>query len=101
MSGLSILGSHAAGVVDGMVGMNVGEERSITTEVGDTWWEPDALRGVEVRADIKLNELFEWDLPEVCSCLFSPLWHIAGPHLQRTHSPSRCESAGKDSQRTS
>ncbi|CAL8467961.1 g7499 [Coccomyxa elongata] len=53
------------GVVEGMVGMNVGEERSITTEVGDTWWEPDALRGVKVRADIKLNELFEWDLPEL------------------------------------
>ena len=78
------VGCHAAGVVEGMVGMNVGEERSITTEVGDTWWEPDALRGVEVRADIKLNELFEWDLPEVRTCLVSPgSWHAAGPDSRR------------------
>ena len=54
-----------AGVVEGMVGMSVGDERAITTEVGDTWWEPDTLRGVEIRADIKLKELFEWELPEV------------------------------------
>ncbi len=47
------------------MGMKVGEERAITTSVGDTWWEPDSLRGVEVRADIELNELFEWELPEV------------------------------------
>ncbi|KAK9909292.1 hypothetical protein WJX75_000086 [Coccomyxa subellipsoidea] len=53
------------GIVEGMVGMTVGDERAITTQVGDTWWEPDTLRGVGIRADIKLKELFEWELPEL------------------------------------
>ena len=51
------------------MGMTVGDERAITTQVGDTWWEPDTLRGVGIRADIKLKELFEWELPEVHPCL--------------------------------
>lgn len=47
------------------MGMKIGEERSITTTVGDTWWEPDSLRGVELHAEFKLKELFEWELPAV------------------------------------
>lgn len=56
-----------AGVVDGLVGMSVGEERSIVSTVEDTWWEEKNLKGVDIRADISLVELFDWDLPEVWS----------------------------------
>jgi hypothetical protein len=52
-------------VVEGITGMSVGEERAITTTVGDTWWEPKSLEGVQVCAYITLTELFEWELPEV------------------------------------
>ena len=51
-----------------MLGMLVGEERSIVQKIPDTW-EPASLRGVEVRCEIRLNELFEWELPEVCLLL--------------------------------
>lgn len=53
------------GVVEGMVGMGPGEAREIATTVGDTWWEPEPLRGVDLRCDITLKEVFEWDLPQV------------------------------------
>jgi hypothetical protein len=48
-----------------MVGMGPGEAREIATTVGDTWWEPEPLRGVDLRCDITLKEVFEWDLPQV------------------------------------
>ena len=45
--------------------MVVGDERSIDSEFPETWHEPRSLRGVPCRCDIKVNELFEWDLPQV------------------------------------
>jgi hypothetical protein len=66
MWGNQCYAGHArAGVIAGMEGMTVGEERSISATIGDTWWEPGALRGVDTRCDVALKELFEWDLPEV------------------------------------
>ena len=43
----------------------VGDERSIETAFPQNWHEPESLRGVPCRCDVKVNELFEWDLPEV------------------------------------
>lgn len=48
-----------------MEGMVVGDERSIETAFPQNWHEPESLRGVPCRCDVKVNELFEWDLPEV------------------------------------
>ncbi len=53
-----------AGIVDGMEGMVVGDERKIDTAFPQNWHEPESLRGVPCRCTIKVNELFEWDLPE-------------------------------------
>ena len=44
--------------------MVVGDERSIDSVFPETWHEPQSLRGVPCRCDIKVNELFEWDLPQ-------------------------------------
>ena len=54
-----------AGVVEGIMGMNVGEKRALESVVGDAWWEPEGLAGVPVRCDVTLREIFEWDLAEV------------------------------------
>ncbi|KAK9835180.1 hypothetical protein WJX81_004039 [Elliptochloris bilobata] len=53
------------GIVAGMEGMVVGDERSIDSAFPQNWHEPQSLRGVPCRCDIKVNELFEWDLPEL------------------------------------
>ena len=61
----SLVSLHAhAGLVEGMEGMVVGDERSIDSVFPETWHEPQSLRGVPCRCDIKVNELFEWDLPQ-------------------------------------
>ncbi|CAL5219954.1 g1886 [Coccomyxa viridis] len=54
-----------AGVVEGIMGMNVGEKRALESVVGDAWWEPEGLAGVPVRCDVTLREIFEWDLAEL------------------------------------
>ena len=55
----------STGVVDGIMGMKAGEERSLTETVGGAWWEPDGLQNVAVRSEVVLREVFEWDVPEV------------------------------------
>ncbi|CAK0765119.1 hypothetical protein CVIRNUC_003226 [Coccomyxa viridis] len=54
-----------AGVVDGIMGMKAGEERSLTETVGGAWWEPDGLQNVAVRSEVVLREVFEWDVPDL------------------------------------
>lgn len=53
--------------MDGIMGLTVGEERTLESVVGDAWWEPEGLEGIPVRCDVSLKELFEWDVPEVSS----------------------------------
>lgn len=60
--------SWLAGIVDDMMGMTVGETRTIDQVVPDTWWEnglEEGLRGSKIQCDIQIRELFSWDLPEV------------------------------------
>ena len=54
-----------AGVVEGIMGMNVGDKRALESVVGDAWWEPEGFAGIPVRCDVTLREIFEWDVPEV------------------------------------
>lgn len=62
-----------AGIVAGMEGMVVGDERSIETAFPQNWHEPESLRGVPCRCDVKVNELFEWDLPEARGSALQPI----------------------------
>ena len=62
-----------AGVVDGIMGMNVGEERVLEQTVGDAWWEPEGLAGIPVRCDVALKEVFQWNVPEVSGRLLDRL----------------------------
>lgn len=53
-----------------MMGMEVGEERTVTVTLPQSW-EPEQLRGVQADCSVKVKEIFEWQLPEVChQCLF-------------------------------
>ena len=52
------------GIVDDLVGMNVGDSKSVQHVVPNAWWEFD-LRGSDIICDIKMRELFSWDLPQV------------------------------------
>jgi hypothetical protein len=56
------------GLVDGMLGMKVGDERTFTVTLPQTW-EPSQLRGVRADCTVKAKEVFEWQLPEVSCCL--------------------------------
>lgn len=47
-----------------MAGMVPGDVREITVTIPDTW-ETERLRGVPARCTVKVNEVFEWELPEV------------------------------------
>lgn len=58
--------------------MVVGDERSIDSVFPETWHEPQSLRGLPCRCDIKVNELFEWDLPQARPPCGVPL-RCAGP----------------------
>ena len=51
-----------------MVGMVTGETREVDITLPDTW-DPPQLRGVRVKCSATVNELFEWELPEVKTCL--------------------------------
>jgi hypothetical protein len=53
-----------SGLVAGMLGMAVGDERTVTVTLPQTW-EPAQLRGVRADCTIKVKEIFEWELPEV------------------------------------
>ena len=48
-----------------MEGMASGESRDVEITMPDTW-DPPQLRGVRVRCSVAVNEIFEWELPEVC-----------------------------------
>jgi len=50
--------------VDGLIGMSVGEERTVPVTFPDTW-EPEQLRGVKANCTVKAKEIFDWSLPEV------------------------------------
>ena len=41
-----------------------GDSREVEITLPDTW-DPPQLRGVRVRCSVAVNELFEWELPEV------------------------------------
>lgn len=56
--------SVIAGLVSGLLGVNVGEERTVPVTLPDTW-QPEQLRGVKANCTCKVQEIFEWDLPEV------------------------------------
>ena len=47
-----------------MVGMASGDSREVDITMPDTW-DPPQLRGVRVKCSVAVNELFEWELPEV------------------------------------
>ena len=69
-SGICVVGAmmgplQCTGVIEGIMGMDVGEEKGIETTVGDAWWEPEGLAGIPVRCDVALRETFEWNVPEV------------------------------------
>jgi len=51
------------GLVEGMVGMEVGQERSIPLTLPDSW-QPAELAGAAVTARVRLRELLAWQLPE-------------------------------------
>lgn len=67
------------GLVDGMLGMKVGEERTFTVTLPQTW-EPSQLRGVRADCTVKAKEVFEWELPEV-SCRSTPVSSRLQQHL--------------------
>lgn len=47
-----------------MAGMAPGDVREITVTIPETW-EMERLRGVPARCTVKVNEVFQWELPEV------------------------------------
>ena len=47
-----------------MLGMTVGEERTVPVTLPPTW-EPEQLRGVRADCSVAVKEIFEWELPEV------------------------------------
>jgi len=53
--------TYLAGLIEGMEGMKSGDERTIPTSFPEDW-DPPQLAGMQVDAQIKLNELFEFDL---------------------------------------
>ena len=55
-------------VLEGMVGMAVGETRVLRDTVPDTWWET-SMRGSSLDCTVTLKEVFSWELPEVLSFL--------------------------------
>lgn len=61
---LTMHAQQCAGLVDGILGASVGEERSVPITLPDTW-EPEQLRGVRADCSVKVKEIFEWELPEV------------------------------------
>ena len=75
------------GLVDGMLGMKVGDERTFTVTLPQTW-EPSQLRGVRADCTVKAKEVFEWQLPEV-SCRFAPVSSsvAASPKASSAHAP--------------
>lgn len=52
-----------AGLVEGMIGMEVGQERSIPLTLSKNW-HPSDLAGAQVTARVRLRELLTWQLPE-------------------------------------
>ena len=51
------------GLVEGMVGMEVGTERAIPLTLPSNWM-PEELAGAAVTAQVKVRELLFWQLPE-------------------------------------
>lgn len=51
------------GLVDGMVGMEVGAERAIPLTLPPNWM-PEELAGAAVTARVRVRELLVWQLPE-------------------------------------
>ena len=47
-----------------MAGMVPGDVREIVVTIPDSW-ETERLRGVPARCTVKVNEVFQWELPEV------------------------------------
>ncbi len=47
-----------------MEGMASGESRDVAITMPDTW-DPPQLRGARVNCSVTVNEIFEWELPEV------------------------------------
>lgn len=43
--------------------MKVGEERTVAVTLPQTW-EPEQLRGTRADCTVKVQEIFEWELPE-------------------------------------
>ncbi len=67
------------GVVEAMIGMKVGDSRSPVIMLPDSEeFQPAALRGANIQANIKLNELFEFDLPQVGACVGGRAWDWGG-----------------------
>lgn len=66
-----------------MAGMVTGDTREFVVIIPETW-ETESLRGVPARCTVTVNEVFEWELPEVrIACAAN------GPtHISRTKMPS-------------
>ena len=54
-----------AGLAAGMEGMVVGDRREVAVTFPDTWV-PESLAGLDAKCDVTVNELFEFELVEVC-----------------------------------
>lgn len=53
-----------AGMVENMAGMVTGDTREFVVTIPESW-ETESLRGVPARCTVTVNEVFEWELPEV------------------------------------
>ncbi len=60
-----------------MEGMASGESRDVAITLPDTW-DPPQLRGARVNCSVTVNEIFEWELPEVWDFAAAPL-PLTGP----------------------
>lgn len=76
-----------AGMVENMAGMVTGDTREFVVIIPETW-ETESLRGVPARCTVTVNEVFEWELPEVGnSRLINPRVANALTQILRTNRP--------------